>query len=47
LKLWGTHQLIVYTDDVNIMGENVQIMEKNTEDLLAASKEKSSKSECL
>jgi hypothetical protein len=36
LKMTGTHHLLVYVDDVNILGENVQ---KNTEALLDASKE--------
>jgi hypothetical protein len=36
MKLNGTHQLLAYADDVNIVGENIQ---KNTEALLDASKE--------
>jgi hypothetical protein len=28
LKLNGTHQLLVYTDDVNILGESVQAIKK-------------------
>ena len=39
LKLWSTHQLMVYTDDVNIMGESEHIIEKRPEALLVASKE--------
>jgi hypothetical protein len=32
----GTHQLLAYADDVNILGENIDIMQKNTEALLDA-----------
>jgi hypothetical protein len=31
LKLNGTHQLLVYTDDVNILGGSAHAMKKNTE----------------
>ena len=39
LKLNGTHQLLVYADDVNISGGSVHTVKKNTDVLLVASKE--------
>ena len=39
LKLNGTHQLPVYADDVNILGESVHTINENAEALLVASKE--------
>jgi hypothetical protein len=39
LKLNGTHQLVVYADDVNISGGSVHAIKKNIEALLVASKE--------
>jgi hypothetical protein len=39
LKLNGTHQLLVYADDVNIGGRGTHPIEKNTDAVVAASKE--------
>ena len=38
LKLNGTYQLLVYGEDVNILGGRVHKIRKNTEGLVAASK---------
>jgi hypothetical protein len=39
LKLNGTHQLLVYADDMNLLGDNMETINKNTENLVDASKE--------
>jgi hypothetical protein len=38
LKLNGTHQLLAYADDVNLLGDNIDTVEKNTKALIDASK---------
>jgi hypothetical protein len=37
-KLNGTHQLLAYADDVNLLGDNTDTINKNTETLIDASK---------
>jgi hypothetical protein len=39
LKLTGTHQLLAYADDINILGENIDNIQKSSEILLDTSKE--------
>jgi len=39
LKLNGTHQLLAYADDVNILGGSVHTVKENAEALLVASRE--------
>jgi hypothetical protein len=38
LKLNGTHQLLAYADDVNLLGDNVDTIKKNTDTFTDASK---------
>jgi hypothetical protein len=38
LKLNGTHQLLAYADDRNLLGDNIETTKKSTETLIDASK---------
>jgi ribosomal protein S2 len=39
LKLNGTHQLLIYAADVDVLGDNIDDLKKNTETLNDANKE--------
>jgi hypothetical protein len=39
LKLNGTHQLLAYANDVNLLGDNIDTLKKNTETVIDAGKE--------
>jgi hypothetical protein len=39
MKYNGTHQLVAYTDDVNLLGDNIGTIKENTKILIDASKE--------
>ena len=39
LKLNGTHQLLVYAEDINILGRSIHSIKKNSGALVVASKE--------
>jgi hypothetical protein len=39
LELNGTHQLLVYADDINLLGDSTSTMKENTETLIEASRD--------
>jgi hypothetical protein len=39
LKLNGIHQLLAYTDNVNLLGDTIDAVKKNTETSIDANKE--------
>jgi hypothetical protein len=39
LKLSGTHQLLIYANDVNLLGDNIDTIKKNRQTLFDPSKE--------
>jgi hypothetical protein len=39
LKLNGTHQLLAYADDVNLLGDNIDTIKTNAETLIDSNKE--------
>jgi len=39
LQLNGTHQLLAYADDVNILGGSIHTLKENAETLVAATRE--------
>jgi hypothetical protein len=52
LKLHGSHQPLVYADDLNLLGDKINTIKKNTEAFIYASKEvglevKAEKTKCM
>jgi hypothetical protein len=39
LRVNGTHQLLVYADDLNLLGDNIDAIKKNTQTLFDVSME--------
>jgi hypothetical protein len=39
LKLNGTHQLLTYAEEVNLLGDNIDTVKKNKETLIYVSRE--------
>jgi hypothetical protein len=39
LKMNGTHRVLAYADDVNLLGDNIDTIEKNTKTVIDAGKE--------
>jgi hypothetical protein len=39
MELNGTHQVLAFADNVNLLGDNMDIVNTNTETLIDASKE--------
>jgi hypothetical protein len=39
MELIGTHQLLIYADDIYMLGESINTIKENTETLLKASRD--------
>ena len=46
MKLSGTHQILIYADDVKILGGSVHTIQENAEGLTVASNGDWSRSKC-